>query len=86
MHLPRSLSVALAQRPSPRPAAPPEPAPEPTPASPESVVKPCRCGHENWAHQHYRRGTDCALCPCAKFRKAATLLRWGLTDERSGAA
>lgn len=82
MHLPRALSVALAQRPAPRPAAPPEH----PPGGPEAVVRPCRCGHDTRAHQHYRRGTDCALCPCAKFRKAAPLLGWGLTDERSGAA
>ena len=30
--------------------------------------KPCRCGHQRQAHEHYRRGTDCALCPCQRFR------------------
>ena len=33
-----------------------------------SGPKSCTCGHEANAHEHYRRGTDCALCPCQKFR------------------
>ena len=33
--------------------------------------KPCRCGHQRQAHEHYRRGTDCALCPCQRFRASA---------------
>ena len=28
----------------------------------------CRCGHPREAHQHYRAGTDCALCRCLRFR------------------
>jgi hypothetical protein len=30
----------------------------------------CRCGHARAAHEHYRRGTDCALCPgdCPRYR------------------
>lgn len=32
----------------------------------------CRCGHTRAAHEHYRRGSDCALCPadrpCGRFR------------------
>jgi hypothetical protein len=28
----------------------------------------CTCGHEKDAHQHYRRGTPCALCGCARWR------------------
>ena len=27
---------------------------------------PCRCGHSADAHEHYRKGTDCALCDCAE--------------------
>lgn len=30
----------------------------------------CRCGHERTAHEHYRSGTDCALCgagQCDRF-------------------
>ena len=28
----------------------------------------CVCGHGQEAHQHYRPGTDCSLCPCPKWR------------------
>lgn len=28
----------------------------------------CRCGHAEKAHEHYRRGTDCALCDCVRFK------------------
>lgn len=28
----------------------------------------CRCGHQRDAHSHYRKGSDCALCPCPRFR------------------
>jgi hypothetical protein len=31
----------------------------------------CTCGHPHGAHEHYRRGTDCALCACPKFRAGA---------------
>ena len=30
--------------------------------------KSCRCGHERVSHEHYRSGTDCALCVCRRFR------------------
>lgn len=37
----------------------------------------CRCGHEREAHEHFRRGSDCALCPperpCDRFRPTT---RW----------
>lgn len=29
----------------------------------------CGCGHPRAAHEHYKGGTDCALCPCARFRR-----------------
>jgi hypothetical protein len=29
----------------------------------------CVCGHQQAAHEHYRRGSDCALCDCPRFRK-----------------
>ncbi len=32
----------------------------------------CRCGHPDKAHEHYRRGTDCALCACPKFKARGT--------------
>lgn len=29
---------------------------------------PCaRCGHQREAHEHYRRGSDCAVCDCPSF-------------------
>ena len=32
----------------------------------------CRCGHPRDAHEHYRRGTECALCvECPRFRPSA---------------
>lgn len=31
----------------------------------------CRtCGHAHAAHEHYRPGTDCALCDCPAFRRS----------------
>ena len=33
---------------------------------------PCGCGHPHVAHQHYRKGTDCALCDCTRFGVART--------------
>jgi hypothetical protein len=34
----------------------------------------CRCGHRRHAHEHYRSGTECALCPdCPRFRLAPGL-------------
>lgn len=32
----------------------------------------CRCGHQREAHEHYRAGTDCSLCPgqCLRFEAA----------------
>jgi len=30
--------------------------------------KVCTCGHQRAAHEHYRKGTDCALCDCTKYR------------------
>jgi hypothetical protein len=34
-----------------------------------SARKTCSCGHERRAHEHYRRGTDCALCDCDRFHR-----------------
>ena len=33
----------------------------------------CTCGHEKVAHTHYRRGSDCALCTCARFDRPSIL-------------
>ncbi|KNA89727.1 hypothetical protein ABW18_18710 [Gordonia jacobaea] len=33
----------------------------------------CRCGHPRAAHEHFRSGTDCAICgpeKCPRFRRA----------------
>jgi len=38
---------------------------------PHRVPRDCTCGHAARAHEHYRRGTDCALCACPKFRAGA---------------
>lgn len=38
----------------------------------------CRCGHARSAHEHYRRGTDCALCGrdlCPNYRPATPWYR-----------
>lgn len=31
----------------------------------------CLCGHATEAHEHYRRGSDCALCECARYKATA---------------
>lgn len=28
----------------------------------------CRCGHNRYAHRHYRHGSDCGRCNCPQFR------------------
>jgi len=32
----------------------------------------CDCDHGRSAHDHYRRGSDCSLCRCARFRRPLT--------------
>lgn len=39
---------------------------------------PCTCGHDGTAHEHYRRGRECAVCPCPSFRTVSTPGRLGL--------
>lgn len=39
------------------------------PLTPAEEAKACRCGHVALAHEHYRRGTDCAVCECTKFKR-----------------
>jgi hypothetical protein len=44
------------------------------PLAPHPPVAPvsgrtCSCGHGKPAHQHYRRGTDCAMCSCARYTR-----------------
>jgi hypothetical protein len=37
---------------------------------------PCfACAHGKQAHLHYRRGTDCALCACGRYRGRSLLGR-----------
>lgn len=31
---------------------------------------PCCCGCARAAHQHYRKGSDCTLCRCPRYRRA----------------
>jgi hypothetical protein len=33
------------------------------------------CDHGEQAHLHYRRGTDCALCACERYRGSSLLGR-----------
>lgn len=37
------------------------------PQSPAERAKACTCGHVQGTHEHYRRGTDCAVCDCMKY-------------------
>lgn len=44
------------------------------PLAPHPPVAPasgrtCSCGHGKQAHKHYRRGTDCAMCSCARYAR-----------------
>jgi hypothetical protein len=47
-----------------------------------SRPKTCTCGHELGAHEHYRRGTDCALCTCPKFRAGSAPRPRNARDSR----
>lgn len=46
----------------------------------------CACGHDRDAHEHYRPGSDCAMCPegvCMRFaRPRRTRFPW----RRSGSS
>lgn len=35
----------------------------------------CRCGHDRESHQHYRPGSDCALCECQRWSPPTWLSR-----------
>ena len=56
--------------------------PSPDPAVPGGLRaalrgRTCACGHAKKAHQHYRRGTDCAMCSCSLYRNVlAQLWPW----------
>ncbi|MFC0548836.1 hypothetical protein [Kutzneria chonburiensis] len=36
----------------------------------------CVCGHAAAAHEHYRPGSDCALCDCPRFRDPEQPTSW----------
>jgi hypothetical protein len=40
-----------------------------TNAAAAPMGKLCTCGHGKRAHEHYRAGSDCALCTCVKFHR-----------------
>ncbi|TDO18476.1 hypothetical protein EV580_1663 [Mycobacterium sp. BK086] len=47
----------------------------------------CKCGHDRPAHEHHRRGTDCALCECNRFRgpgPVSMLADWITSLQRRG--
>ena len=41
---------------------------------PDRTVQ-CRCGHDRLAHQHYRKGSECALCTCPRWSPPGLLRR-----------
>ena len=44
----------------------------------------CRCGHDRNAHAHYRKGSDCALCGCRRWRRKWLTGKQQKGDERHG--
>ncbi len=34
----------------------------------------CVCGHAKVAHEHYRDGSDCAVCACKRYRRPSRVL------------
>ena len=49
--------------------------------------KSCQCGHIAFAHEHYRRGTDCSLCECVRYKgQRHQVPSYGGHRERRGAA
>ena len=42
----------------------------PTVHVPVTAGRTCVCGHAKQAHQHYRAGTDCALCACQRLKRS----------------
>jgi hypothetical protein len=58
---------------------------QPQPVLPDARLgEQCRCGHVSVAHEHYRRGTDCALCGCGRYKGARA--RHGLLGVLLGVA
>lgn len=47
----------------------------------------CSCGHDKPVHEHWRSGSDCALCSCPRYRvDKAALAAAALGSLRRGAA
>jgi hypothetical protein len=48
----------------------------------------CKCGHDRPAHEHYRRGADCGLCECNRYRRerpaGGLLQQWIAKLQRGG--
>jgi hypothetical protein len=66
-------STSDSDAPSTDPGTPCPPGP---PAAPHSG-RTCTCGHSKQAHQHYRPGTDCAMCSCPRYTgPLSRLLPW----------
>ena len=42
-----------------------------------SMAKSCTCGHGKQTHQHYRAGSDCALCGCGRYRRPLSRMLLG---------
>jgi hypothetical protein len=34
----------------------------------DAAPAPCRCGHDAFDHEHYRRGRECGRCECPAYR------------------
>ncbi|RZT87374.1 hypothetical protein EV383_4294 [Pseudonocardia sediminis] len=63
--------------PEQRSAPPRSPAPprtdDPSDGAPATGVHYCRCGHDADAHEHFRAGSECATCDCARYRTTSGL-------------
>jgi hypothetical protein len=42
----------------------------PAQRSAPAMERACRCGHGAETHEHFRAGSDCAVCDCPRFRSA----------------
>ena len=78
----RSTSTRLLARPDGQRAGGGEKPTEPRPqlggsgALPADQGPHCSCGHGKRAHEHYRKGSDCALCDCLRFRRRGFIRLW----------
>ncbi len=42
----------------------------------------CQCKHSKTDHQHYRRGTDCAHCACARYHFSLSATLEAIVERR----